>query len=467
MKRNMQARKKKSGIALVAAMIFVIVFMALSVGMLTMSSHNMLAARNMHHSNSARSSAESGLQLIRYWTKGIGIPAAVSEIDRYGIVCSQLAAVLAEAGIAVDISGNELKIGSAASPIVIDPESNYTFYARMMSQSQTGNPLFQIVGTSGNVSRRIDVEFTYGVRPNTVFDYGVATRGPLHLIGITTLDGVNIASESDVYIESIETVDALRVEGNSHIAGQVNIVNPDARVTLRGGRSSIGGQRGLAAMENVNAGIPATEFPYPKPKHFDQYANGIEIDSSNLASYTSNATLENVRIEAGTNPKFTGDVTIKGIMFIEQPNIVEFDGNVDITGIIIGNGDMHDHSETNKIVFRGNVYSQGVSELPNDPRYSGLENETGTFLIAPGFSLSFGGNFGTVNGAISGNGIDFFGNAGGTIQGSVINYSPTPMTVTGNSDLYFNRSGIERLPSGFIQEMRLYYSPASYTEITY
>ena len=84
--------------------------------------------------------------------------------------------------------------------------------------------------------------------------------------------------------------------------------------------------------------------------------------------------------------------------------------------------------------------------------------------MAPGFSASFGGNFDTLNGAIAANGIEFFGNAGGTIAGSVLNYSDTPMILSGNSDLFFNRSGITEIPAGFEPEIVLHYDPASYDE---
>jgi len=78
-----------------------------------------------------------------------------------------------------------------------------------------------------------------------------------------------------------------------------------------------------------------------------------------------------------------------------------------------------------------------------------LRDETGTFIIAPGFSLSFGGAFATINGAIAANGIQFYGNAGGTIDGPVLNYSDTPMELSGNSDLFVNRSNTAQIPAGF------------------
>ena len=55
-------------------------------------------------------------------------------------------------------------------------------------------------------------------------------------------------------------------------------------------------------------------------------------------------------------------------------------------------------------------------------------------------------------------------NAGGIINGSIIAYSGEQMTLKGNSDLYFNRSGTNEAPAGFVPEMVLEYNPTSYSE---
>jgi len=179
---------------------------------------------------------------------------------------------------------------------------------------------------------------------------------------------------------------------------------------------------------------------------------------------SADAAFENIRVVAGTNPNFTGHATLNGIVFIEAPNVVTFSGGTTITGIIIANGDLNDDSGANQVNFSGNVSSHPVSELPQEVQFAQLRNETGTFLMAPGFSACFGGNFDTLNGSIAANGIRFHGNAGGIISGSVINYSDTEAEITGNSDLYFNRSGTSHVPAGFVPELILQYEPTSYSE---
>ncbi|MGI6271642.1 MAG: hypothetical protein ACOYLD_04750 [Anaerohalosphaeraceae bacterium] len=47
----------------------------------------------------------------------------------------------------------------------------------------------------------------------------------------------------------------------------------------------------------------------------------------------------------------------------------------------------------------------------------------------------------------------------------MINYADAPMTLSGNSDLYFNRSGITEVPAGFEPEIILWRVPESYNEV--
>ncbi|MCK5173706.1 MAG: hypothetical protein KAR47_09965, partial [Planctomycetes bacterium] len=217
------------------------------------------------------------------------------------------------------------------------------------------------------------------------------------------------------------------------------------------------------AIDNhVFTGVPPTEFPLPNSGHFEQYVGDEVIDIDTDVS--SDATYSNIRIAAGTNPVFSGNVILEGIVFIESPNVVTFTGSTNVTGIIVGDGDVTDNSGENLLTFLGNVSSASVADLPDEDNFEAMQDETGTFVMAPGFNVSFGGNFGTLNGAIAANGIQFFGNAGGTIAGSVLNYSDTPMTLGGNSDLYFNRSGITEVPAGFEPEIILHYDSTSYNE---
>ncbi|MHC5060458.1 MAG: pilus assembly PilX family protein [Planctomycetota bacterium] len=455
----------RDGAVLIIAVIFVALFSSLGLAILTMSSNNVQMADNHHQANRALESAQSGLEVMRYWLGRVAMPGTVVPDDRFDTLSSLVNADLQSAGVyptsAYDDEGAPvaLSLGSTS----ISSEAGQTFAASIQKTADLDVLQMDITGSSDSISRTIRVSYNFGTREHNVFDYGVATRGPLSLSGNIDMDGSNVAVESDVYIESSNQNESLSIIGNSQIAGDVTITNPDGYVTLQGGQAGIGGETGDAALDHVSIGDQPVEFPVPLTDYFEQYVENT-FDPA-IHDTTADNTYENIRIPGGTNPHFSGNVTLNGIIFIESPNIVTFTGNVDITGIIVGDGDLCDNSGTNQIIFSGSVGSASVSDLPETEQFDGIRDETGTFLMAPGFSASFGGSFETLNGAIAANGINFFGNAGGTINGSILNYSDAPMTFSGNSDLFFNRSGITEVPAGFGPEIILHYISESYSEV--
>lgn len=448
--------------ALVLCLVFLLVFSTLSLGLFTTSNTNLQAASNHIQANRALMAAESGLEFIKHWMGRIHLAGYINPDYRYVYLRHYLAVDMLNSFVSDVIENEYLWIGYQSGGIVINAEGD-RFTAALYPIDQSRVQII-VSGTSGTLQRNLSAEFTFGVRQDSVFNYGVATKGPLNLNGNIEITGVNLAVEADVYIESDTDINALSIIGNSQIAGDVKITNPSAAVTLQGGQAGIGGETGEEAISNhVQTGVPHTQFPYPNSASFEHYATGMLVDSS--TDMGDVGTLVNAKIAPNTNPIFN-TVDIQGILYVESPNVVTFGGNVNITGLIVAEGSWTDNSGVNQMIFQGNVESHSVIELPADSEFDGLRDSTGTFLMAPGFSLSFGGNFGTLNGAIAGNGINFFGNAGGTIAGSVVNYSPTPMTLSGNSDLFFNRSGVNDIPTGFISEIVMHFDPVSYSETT-
>ena len=452
---------KSKGSVLIISMIIILVCSALAVSMAAMSGSNTQLADNQCKANRARACAESGFDVIRYWMSRVSISGTTTEDQRFNAIAASLESELGSDSITNIIpsyNGTSITIPN----VVLDSESGDSFSA-VMTFLDVDTLQIDVTGSCDSITRTIRGDYDFGTRGKYAFDFGVATKGPLSLSGNIELDGVNVSVEASVYIESESSNLALSIIGNSQIAGDVSIVNPVATVDLQGGKAGIGGETGQAAIDNhVDFGVPPTEFPEPVPSQFESYATNI-VDSNTNTSL--DATYENIRIAANTNPVFSGHATLKGIVYIETPNIVEFTGGADITGIVVGDGDIEDNSGANKIVFRGNVSSHPVSELPHETKFDGLYDQTGTFVIAPGFQVSFGGSFDALCGAIAGNGVEFFGNAGGIIEGSVINYSGDAMELTGNSDLYFNRSGTTQSPAGFVPEIILKYNPTSYSEV--
>jgi hypothetical protein len=451
------------GAILIISMIFVLIFSALAVSMATISGVNIQIAGNQHNANCARVCAESGLQVTRFWLNQLSISGTTAPGQRLQQIAGSLQNTLTAGGI-TNIAPNYDGSGITISNVTLDSAGRQSFTA-VITQTDPNTLQVDVNGVCGPLTRKVTVNYKFIASAHTVFDYGVATKGPLSLSGNVDLETVNVAVGAGVYIESQNSNLALSIIGNSQVARDVSIVNAIANVYLQGAKAGIGGQTGQAAIDNhVSFGAPATEFPAPNPSHFGPYATSI-IDST--TNTTLNATYDNVRIAAGTNPTFSGQVAFRGIVFIETPNVITFQGNTTITGIVVGNGDVEDDSGANKISFLGNVTSYAVDQLPDEAKFTAIKTQTGTCLMAPGFAVSFGGNFHTLNGVIAANGIKFYGNAGGTVNGSIINYSDSQMELTGNSDLYITALGTANIPAGFEPEMTLRYEPSSYSEVAF
>jgi Tfp pilus assembly protein PilX len=453
----MKRYKNRKAAVLLICMIFLCVFATLALSMATVSGINAQISSNFHKSNGARACAESGLEITRCWIGEVSIPGTTSAGQKFTKLGDSLKSkALGISEVTVISDSNAITIPT----ITLDSASGKNFSA-VITPLDSETLRIEIIGACGSLSKNIRANYKFGKRGSNVFDFGVASKGPVSLQGNIELAGVNIAVESNVYIESEFSNLALSIIGNSQIAGDVSIVNPSAYVDLQGGHAEIGGESGQDAIDHhVRIGVPSTEFPTPDPEFFRNL-----VTLTNLpANYGSQSTFENVIIPPNTNPSFSSNVTFKGVLFVEVPNQVTFNGNVNITGIVVGNGDPTDNSKTNTFSFSGNVSSSPITNLPADAKFDPLRDQAGTFLMSPGFAVSFGGNFHTLNGAVAANGVDFYGNAGGTINGSVINYSPDPMTFQGNSDLYFNRSNASTNPPGFVPEIVLKYDPTSYAE---
>ena len=165
---------------------------------------------------------------------------------------------------------------------------------------------------------------------------------------------------------------------------------------------------------------------------------------------TGNQTFDNLYIPANRNPTFTGNVELRGVTYIEKPNKVQFTGNCNITGVVATQDAGDNNYDTNTIKFTGNSRFYAPSALPDLPQFTALKAMPGgSALLAPGFGLTFTGNFGTVAGWIAGDKFTFTGNVTGTFHGGIINYGDTEFKATGNATLIFDRNDASNHPDGF------------------
>lgn len=452
---------RRHGSALVLSLIFVVIFSALAAAMAGMSGANVQIAENHRKLDNTRACAESGVEAVRYWMSKVVMGGTTPNDQRFSQLAANLQDVLSVAGITPVVTGTTITIAD----VPLNPSRDQDFSA-VLTKIDIDNVRLEVTGRYGSLQQTIRSNFVFGIRAHNVFDYGLASRGPMHLSGSVDVMGVTrLQVEANAFIVSPGSTIALTMEGRTMIGGNVTLLDSTKIVDIVGDKAGIGGLRGAAAVDNVKYEDTYCEFPEMHPELFYGYATNVLTTAS-----VTGGTHDNVRIPAGMNPTFTGGANLRGVVYIESPNVVTFGGGTTITGIIVTNGDpTYDPPPTDPtaptIIFGANVSSFSAGLLPPEPQFAGLQDQIGTSVLAPGFRVEFTGTFGTLSGAIGANGVKVSGGTGGTINGSIINYSNNTMTMSGNGNLTFNRSGLTEVPAGFVPQLVLHYDPSSYSEV--
>lgn len=450
---------KREGAVLIVAMIFVLIFSALAVSMAAMSGTNAQIASNQHKVDCALGSAASGLEVLRHWLTPISMPSSTPTNKYFSTIMNTLEYDLDANSISNIILKKNL---GTISPVTLDSTTGQTFNGQM-SISNIDPYILEVSSTGGNgqITRKIKVDFEIEPYEWPIFNYGLATKGPLNYTGNPTTSGALESWEADIYIESTGSTNALSVAGNTNFHGDIMIGNPAANANF-GGDVLIDGDQGQDAIDNhVFVGVEPVEFPEPDTARFQPYATGDVIDSSTDLS-APGMILVNAKIAAGTDPTFN-NVNIQGILLIESPNKVTFGGNVALQGIIVGEGDVTADPATDRIDFLGNFAS---GPYPAGVEFDAIRQEEGTSIVAPGFAASFQGNFSTLEGVVALSGVLFSGNVAAQIKGTIINYSDQPMVIEGNASMTFDRAASTKVPAGFDTLRVLTYKPSSYDEFS-
>jgi len=448
---------KYRGAVLIISMIFILIFSALGISMAIFSGTNVQLASNQHKVDRALASAESGVEVMRYWLISVTMPSSTPPANYLSTIVNNLQSDLD----ANSISNITVDSDGSIQPVTLDSASGQTFDGQMLIDAGQPNILKSYTtGGSGQITRTIRVCYDIEAYEYPIFDYGMATKGPVLFNGNPTIRGINSNSEADIFIESQGDDLALLVTGNTNFDGDISIAKSDANAVFLGD-VLIGGDHGQPAIDNhVSTGVAAPEFPVPDTEHFLQYATGGIIDSS--TDISDSMTLTNATIAAGTDPCFAGNIIIEGILLIEAPNIVTFSRNLALNGMIVGDGADVDNPGTNKISFLGNF---ATNPYPPGAEFDAIRSETGSSILAPGFGASFQGNFSALGGVMAVSGAHFSGNVNALIKGTIINYSDNPTTVMGNATLNFDRSDDIKVPAGFDLRRVLTYDSSSYEEI--
>ncbi|MHC4361617.1 MAG: pilus assembly PilX N-terminal domain-containing protein [Planctomycetota bacterium] len=456
MKSYKKSLRRRAGVVLILSMIFVVIFAALGVCLATMSGTNVQIASNQHNLNAAVGAAQSGQEVLRYWLSRVLISSATPQDQYLSEIILAVQTELANNGI----TGVTLSNGGSFTTVPLDSMTGRNFDAQLQIDPNQPTVLqARVTGYSGQASRTIITSYNIQAYRFPIFNFGLATKGPLDFPGNPTITAASTAWEADMFVESSGNPIAVGVGGNLNFDGDVNVGNQSANVDFNGS-VQIAGDMGQNAINNhVTIGMESPEFPIPDTDRFIQYTTGQVIDSS--TDLSKGIILTNATIAAGTNPVFKETATVQGVLYIKAPNVVTFERNLALFGIIVGDAAAVADPTINRIDVLGNFASQ---PYPPDPQFDAIRQEEGSSILAPGFAASFDGNFSALEGVIAVSGVDFTGNMAAVIKGTIINYSDTSTTVLGNAAMNFDRANSVEIPAGFDLYRELDYEPSLYCE---
>lgn len=444
--------RTESGSALVVVMIFTAVFATVIVSYLAGANASLQAAKMEAESRKAQVAAESGVAFVRQVLPEIDVSEATTMQETLVTLAAGLNARFQDtlfAGDTATVDGNDVLL----PPVILNfPEGPSQFQVRIVG---IDNNRYRVrsVGGFGQCDKAVNVDFVAAGDDTFIARFGVASRSKISMTGNTRIVGANHPEEGSVLSTTMTSTQAITMMGNINISGDVSVVNPEGTVKMTG-NASIGGE--------IQIGVDNPQFPTINTDPYYPLATNI-VNSSTKTS--GNCSFENIRIVAGTNPTFSGNTTIRGVVYIESPNKVTFTGNLDIIGVIVteGPGGTLDLNN-NYLRFTGNTSTNGVSALPDTDQFRALKELDGSFLLAPGFEVNFTGNFSTINGTIAASKFKFTGNASGTVHGSVLNLDDTDFVMSGNSSLIIDHDGANMNPAGLEFPRTVTYVPGSYSE---
>ncbi|MHC4666704.1 MAG: hypothetical protein ACYS9T_12255, partial [Planctomycetota bacterium] len=183
--RKMSFHKGRKGSAFLMSIIVLVAISAWAVSLCSFSGVNVQLADNQRKADGARACAESGLEVMRFW------------LDRFGTRDPSLVFDQLESSLRTDLASNDIYNitmpyydGSHISilPVTLDSADGKGFFAEL-TEVDSETIRLEVTGTYGTVTKKISVNYKFGVKRDTVFDFGVATKGPLHLAGNIELEG--------------------------------------------------------------------------------------------------------------------------------------------------------------------------------------------------------------------------------------------------------------------------------------
>ncbi len=456
MRRNIFKVRTRPAVIYILALLLIAVFTTLSITLAVTTNTGIKQSDNYSNVADARLAAESGLSFMLNLMNDISVPGSTTQ-ETFAENLRQ--AIACKLDGTANLAGQSVSATSMTVTVPAISIDGRTFSAWVTWVDATRCRL-TVSGSAGSFTRQLTMDLSLTERRAAAFEYGIASRGPITIFGNARIVGVNYPSEASVISVSEAVTNALTVDGSSEISGDLYVSGSGTSITISGSPTVAGSTDLDEIAEHVHIGVDEPDFPE------------INVDPlAAMATYTLRATdptttgtFNNLRIPAGMNPNFTSDVVLNGVVYVEAPNTVTFTGKCTLNGIVVTQ-DADLPIDQCRLFFAGRVEANGVEVLPDTPQFAAVKQETGTFILAPGFGVTFAGNFTAINGSIAADQLTFTGTAEGTVKGSVIGLADLTTSVGGNVDIYVDRQDADQDPAGFVPSIGFEPIPDTYTEL--
>lgn len=450
----------RNGVAYVIAIMVMAILVTIAAAFAAFSNLGAQTSKNVADVHRARLAAESGLSFAIAQIRLIGLPTDTDD----DTVIPNIAAALGErldgssnlAGSTVTFSANTVHVPR----ITMDDGAFEIFVIQQADKTLT----MEAHGFVNGVERvaAIDLLLRPG-HPNSVFNYGLASRGPITITGDGEILGKNELTEASV-ISTTEGEVAVTIDGSTIVDGDISSTGASTSVVISGTPTIAGSTDPAVIANHIHFAVEPPVFPEVDTSIFKPLAVNIVDATTNTGQ--AGQVFENITIKAGANPTFAADTIINGVVYIESPNIVTFSAKVTLNGVV-ATEDNDLGLESCKIHFGAQVEAYGVEALPDDlPQFTDVRDLTGSLIVAPGFDVSFAGHFSTISGTIAADKLSFSGQAEGTIMGSVIGLADYPTWISGTVNIVIDRSGEDSSDAGFTMPLCLEVDPKTYREST-